>query len=544
MRFDGPYGVDYMIEGLCKEVQKRMENEGVKGTKVTLKVKQRKEGAKPPPKFLGHGSCHNVSKSLDAARPTRLYSELSHLCKRMFLDLNIPKEDVRGMGVIVSKLHVDNNGSSNGIQTFFRKKETLQSHDISERQEATRIRSPLVDNCTEEPLNRNKRGQNESTADPGPVGMGIVDSDDEEGEDSRDGEIEILNLSQSSASSAGLEDSGRKSARHSLDSSHENGFIIGSNSRRRSIDSNITHFGTPSQGEIQPYDSFCDLETKPRQNKPPELSQEPENDIALPALSQIHMSQVAALPSPMRRHVQEKIEKLRKVYEDSPESLPMTAPKEMAYPPPTRYRQTNVLRMMRLAAVKSGKASGEAAADISLTQLDQLPMEVQLQVVNNDTLSLGVQTPAKKVPNRNMASKIVARQLVDNKQSRPVERSAKTTQLIKRNNARAVVSTEKPVTEEDAQFTPPLDESSFFCQNILPLSVFLDANDVTEETLGLVQEFLQQFVTDYSWHEVVLLLRSVRHRGDDWSNPAVFAAMLGQVNALFLQETGDNLDIN
>ena len=54
-----------MIEGLCKEVEKRMSNVGVRGMKVTLKVKQRKSGAPPPPKYLGHGSCHNLSKSVD-----------------------------------------------------------------------------------------------------------------------------------------------------------------------------------------------------------------------------------------------------------------------------------------------------------------------------------------------------------------------------------------------------------------------------------------------------------------------------------------------
>ena len=71
VRFDGPYGVQYMVEGLAKEVQKRMQGVGVKGSRVTLKVKQRKQGAKPPPKFLGHGSCHNLSKSGDTSRAYR-----------------------------------------------------------------------------------------------------------------------------------------------------------------------------------------------------------------------------------------------------------------------------------------------------------------------------------------------------------------------------------------------------------------------------------------------------------------------------------------
>jgi hypothetical protein len=39
-----------MINGLAKEVQKRMEGEGVRGRRLTLKVKQRKKDAKAPPK--------------------------------------------------------------------------------------------------------------------------------------------------------------------------------------------------------------------------------------------------------------------------------------------------------------------------------------------------------------------------------------------------------------------------------------------------------------------------------------------------------------
>ena len=39
-----------MMHGLAKEVEKRMEGVGVIGRRVTLKVKQRKKGAKPPPK--------------------------------------------------------------------------------------------------------------------------------------------------------------------------------------------------------------------------------------------------------------------------------------------------------------------------------------------------------------------------------------------------------------------------------------------------------------------------------------------------------------
>lgn len=47
---EGPYGIDHFMKGLATEVSKRMTNVGYKGAKLTLKVKQRKAGAKAPPK--------------------------------------------------------------------------------------------------------------------------------------------------------------------------------------------------------------------------------------------------------------------------------------------------------------------------------------------------------------------------------------------------------------------------------------------------------------------------------------------------------------
>jgi len=89
-----------MVSGLAKEVEKRMEHVGVLGRKVTLKVKQRKTGAKPPPKFLGHGSCHNLSKSsnLPGKVHTRSQATIASAAMELLRQLNVKKDDIRGMG--------------------------------------------------------------------------------------------------------------------------------------------------------------------------------------------------------------------------------------------------------------------------------------------------------------------------------------------------------------------------------------------------------------------------------------------------------------
>jgi DNA repair protein REV1 len=65
VRFNGPFGPDYMLKGLSKEVEKRMKYVAVVGSKLTLKIMKSKDPSKMPGKFLGHGLCEHLSKSMD-----------------------------------------------------------------------------------------------------------------------------------------------------------------------------------------------------------------------------------------------------------------------------------------------------------------------------------------------------------------------------------------------------------------------------------------------------------------------------------------------
>mmetsp|Transcript_42863 Transcript_42863/g.103649 ORF Transcript_42863/g.103649 Transcript_42863/m.103649 type:complete len:1291 (-) Transcript_42863:64-3936(-) len=117
VRLDGPYGIDHFFKCLSKEVQKRMENVGVKGRHITLKVKQRKLGAKSPPKFLGHGKCHSLSRSMEipGTRATCDAGDIYKAAMSLFKELAIPLDDVRGMGVVISKLTDGENSSKSSL---------------------------------------------------------------------------------------------------------------------------------------------------------------------------------------------------------------------------------------------------------------------------------------------------------------------------------------------------------------------------------------------------------------------------------------------
>jgi len=65
VRFEGPFGPDHMIKGLAKEVEKRMSSVNVYGSKLTLKLMKSRDPSKIPGKFLGHGICEHLSRSLE-----------------------------------------------------------------------------------------------------------------------------------------------------------------------------------------------------------------------------------------------------------------------------------------------------------------------------------------------------------------------------------------------------------------------------------------------------------------------------------------------
>jgi impB/mucB/samB family C-terminal domain len=107
-----------MINGLAKEVEKRMTNVGVYGSQITLKLKQRHPDAAAPPKFLGHGKCYNHSKSqsVPGSKMTRDSKVIGSVVMGLFIELQIPSEDIRGMGIMVSKLSMDSNHNKPSIQ--------------------------------------------------------------------------------------------------------------------------------------------------------------------------------------------------------------------------------------------------------------------------------------------------------------------------------------------------------------------------------------------------------------------------------------------
>lgn len=483
-----------------------MESVAVKGTKVTLKVKQRKEGAPPPPKFLGHGSCHNLSKSLDTPdyMVTRDWKVIHRLCATLFAELGVPKEDVRGVGITLSKLVSDDSVASNP-------KESKQSiTNWFSGKPPCRESSILAADIHFEDAARDVRGPQLTT--------NVREGHDDDDEDEVD-EILVIS-SQGVWVNPGRDDS-------------------------------------PSFKDLdEPLDDTIGNIV---------LSEEDHAyDISLPPLSQIRMSQVEYLPTQMRKQVESKMESRRELARQSPELAgKIECRRELAKQPPKvvekgslfdkqvlaayghgvagkdpRFRQTDVKRMMRLAAVKSGKeslreASGES---VSMTQLGSLPLEMQLQVANGDDYLVGNLARDKTFDDR-----------TDRKRAwKPNVDSAETRERkIERPAPRVKPPPRHTLSEGDQQ---PLicvprraihvDPRAFFRENILPLTVFMDENPEAEpEAVSFVVEFLCLCVTERGLCDVATLLRLIKNRGDAWSRDTL-TAVVQAVNEKVEQKYG------
>ncbi|GAB4820844.1 hypothetical protein N2152v2_007890 [Parachlorella kessleri] len=107
IRFTDDEEAAKFVDGLAGEVHQRLSAAGVRGRTITLKVKRRKEGYGQPSKFLGCGVCDNLSRSVTLARFTDSSEELARCARDMLRALRVPPEDIRGVGLAVSRLDND-----------------------------------------------------------------------------------------------------------------------------------------------------------------------------------------------------------------------------------------------------------------------------------------------------------------------------------------------------------------------------------------------------------------------------------------------------
>jgi DNA repair protein REV1 len=388
VRFDGPYGVDHMVMGLSTEVEKRMESVGVLGKNITVKIKQRKPNAPPPGKFNGHGPCfdHSKSANLPTNTATRDASLISVQAMELFDALCIEKDDIRGMGIVISKLESANSSSvlHGGMEKWLDDKSFKRDRN---------------ENCTSASSNiqSNQKSETPGCIDKEPLGNNTAKEVHEP-------------------------------------SNHQKVRIQSTHTREETSTSN--------NGKA----------TRIRTKKKP-----------------------------------------------------------TSRPP----RQNDVKRMFKLASVKAGLDQISINGDpVSLTQLDSLPLDVQLQVANHDNIRArmnGMKT-----------------------------QNASTTVIELSDSDDSVIAYESSIAEGPLQ----CDEgSNFYQSNILPFRKYLDASmEPSEEDVRKVRTFLHICFDEKRLDDLVMYLRIIKQRKNDWGT-IHYPTILREVVEIAKKKEGRNLDL-
>ena len=412
VRFDGPYGVDYMMQGLAKEVETRMSAAEIRGSKLTLKIMKSKDTTKVPGKFLGHGSCHNLSKSSDIPM-TRDKDILSSAGTKLLEKLDVNMHSIRGMGLVVTSLKFDGDNeaqSSSPLSTWLKKGKSGTS------QTTNNINNEAID----------------------------IDQD------------EIMAESAGVSKMVTFEQETFEITSHKTDSLMPNTFS--------QIDQDVL--------QNLPSDILDELKFEYKTSKKPVSEQSPKR--------------------PMQRKVAVN------------KQIPIKG-------------QVSVKRMFKLNSIKSGEESFDG--NCSLSQLDCLPLEVQLQIANSDN------TTVAKKPSRNT----VARQM--------------TTTSI------ADITTEaihpdfhyEDVGRVELQEEP---RSNLFQDNISPLKDFILSNpDPDVEVVRTVKEFLAVCVSERRLDDVAVFLRAIRNMSCGW-NEELYRELRDSVVDEIFAVTGDRLDLD
>ena len=104
IRLDNVPMAEHFVRQCAEEACNRLREAKRLARGITLKLMKRKANAKEPYKFMGHGPCDDFSRSFTLHEATGATEVVCRTAVSLFHQLKISPEDVRGMGVQLTKL--------------------------------------------------------------------------------------------------------------------------------------------------------------------------------------------------------------------------------------------------------------------------------------------------------------------------------------------------------------------------------------------------------------------------------------------------------
>lgn len=117
------------VSELALEVRNRLRAVTAKGRTITLKVKVRKKDAPiETAKFMGHGVCDNMARSVTMKTATDDDQMIAKECHSLLQQMKVPVVDLRGVGIQVSRLEVkkltDNQHDNSTLRKYLKPVQT------------------------------------------------------------------------------------------------------------------------------------------------------------------------------------------------------------------------------------------------------------------------------------------------------------------------------------------------------------------------------------------------------------------------------------
>ncbi|KAL3768046.1 hypothetical protein ACHAW5_001433 [Stephanodiscus triporus] len=402
VRFNGPYGVDYMMQGLAKEVHSRMVVAAVRGSKIVLKVMKSKDPSKVPGKFLGHGHCDSFSRSAEMSL-TRDKEVIFLAAMKLYEKLVVNDSSVRGIGILITSLKSDDevsalNSSPSKLSEWLQKD---KSTTVCDGHESRELHETLKQDLFSLPEN---------------------------------------------------------------DQCGTSGFAT--------------------------MPSFSQLDQDVLSNLPENILMEVRATYGHKSSSQTSSNTSLLNPSKSRSPG-------KSFQNDKP--IPIVG-------------QASVRRMLKLACVKSGDEQ-LGSNDLSLSQLDRLPLELQLQLANQDEVK--IMKKSKHKINRIIKS--------DQNDTNDVEFLA--------------------VGGLQVKGSPENQCTNFHQDNVLPLQDFISSNpDPDSGAIDKVRDFLSLCVHERKLDDAVIFLRTIKNMSNGWADNIyswLRKSTMDEINS----RTGDVLDI-
>ncbi|ETS88020.1 hypothetical protein PFICI_01848 [Pestalotiopsis fici W106-1] len=122
IRFINQEEAEEFVLNLCKELEKRLLNEQVKGKQLTMKIMRRSLDAPlDPPKHLGHGKCDTFNKSTLFGVSTNDHKLIGKEAISILRSYRFSPGDLRGLGVQLTRLEPIKISTPGGLESSQKK---------------------------------------------------------------------------------------------------------------------------------------------------------------------------------------------------------------------------------------------------------------------------------------------------------------------------------------------------------------------------------------------------------------------------------------